>query len=434
MNPNIPSYYQQTPQPQADMGSSVVGMQSMPMGVYVPSGFAVPPQPAYTPYGYMPSNPPQPMSYGQVGAPPITPGIYMPPSLPSIPKPGVPQPGMPQTAFGQAISYNEAEDACRRLYSAFKGLGTNDREVISVLSSYNKCQLNEIAVVYNRKYGRTLASALKSEISGNYLQMALAILYQPHKMEAHFISEAIKKKSLEDHDALVEILATRTYADLQKIASTFQTSAFNANKKSKKTKSFNDFILDGTASKRDLHNFVKAILLGPRSTANADNMLASRDARDLIIAAKGLGTDEHVFFDIFAHRSFEHLREVAKEVQVQKKKTLEKLVKSEFSRVMERALLYILYNAKSPAYGQAYIIYRAVKGAGTRDDALIRAIAYIYDTDMLEDVKVAFKNICGKDMVKYVESDTTFNYRKLCVSLLNFRGKKLTIPMNVGYK
>eukprot|EP00766_Chilomastix_caulleryi_P006308 gnl/Chilomastix_caulleri/842.p1 GENE.gnl/Chilomastix_caulleri/842~~gnl/Chilomastix_caulleri/842.p1 ORF type:complete len:159 (+),score=51.45 gnl/Chilomastix_caulleri/842:256-732(+) len=149
---------------------------------------------------------------------------------------------------------------------------------------------------------------------------------------------------------------------------------------------------------------------------------------------KGLGTDEIVFFDIFAHRSFAHLREVAREVEVQKKKTLEKLVKSEFSRVMERALLYVLYNAKSAAHGQAYIIYRAVKGAGTRDDALIRAIAYIYDNDMLEEVKVAFREISGKDLVKYVESDTTFNYKKLCVALLNFRGKKLTAPMNVGYK
>lgn len=383
------------------------------------------------------------------------PGMYPPPPQYMYMQPGMHQPGMYQPAppqpYGVAgvpgmmtllgpgstksISFNEAEDAARRLYGAFKGLGTDSKEVIAVLSSYNKCQLNEISMVYQQKYSRSLPDALKSEISGRYLQLALTILYQPFKLEAHLVSKAIKSGSLDDSDAIGEILATRTPADLQQIAMAYQMPAFGlSKKKQKKTKSFVEFVLNGTSSHKDMHNFARAVLTGLRPAVEADPVQASRDAKDLIIAAKGLGTDEPVFFDIFAHRSFTHLAKVAEEVKVQRKKTLEWLVKSEFIGVMERTLLYVLYMTKSPAHAQAYIIYKAVKGAGTRDDALIRTIAYIYDNDMLDKVKVAFKEICGKDMVKYVESDTTLKYRKLCVALLNYKGKKLETPLNVGYK
>lgn len=395
-----------------------------------------------------------PQQQAQPQAPMMQPGMPQPGMYPQqnmYVQPGMPQqvplqqsygiagiPGM-MTLLGpgstKSIDFNEAEDAARRLYVAFKGLGTDSKEVIAVLSSYNKSQLNEISMVYKQKYGRTLPDSLKSEISGKYLQLALSILYQPFKMEAHFISEAIKKGSLDDGDAIGEILATRTPADLQQIALAYQMPAFGTSgKKQKKTKSFVEFVLNGTSSHKDLNNFSRAILTGLRPAVEADPAQASRDAKDLIIAAKGLGTDEAVFFDIFAHRSFAHLSKVAEEVEKQRKKTLEWLVKSEFSRLMERVLLYVLYMAKSPAHAQAYIIYKAVKGAGTRDDALIRTIAYIYDNDMLDKVKEAFKEISGKDMVKYVESDTSLKYRKLCVALLNYKGKKLETPLNVGYK
>eukprot|EP00766_Chilomastix_caulleryi_P002746 gnl/Chilomastix_caulleri/376.p1 GENE.gnl/Chilomastix_caulleri/376~~gnl/Chilomastix_caulleri/376.p1 ORF type:complete len:450 (+),score=183.66 gnl/Chilomastix_caulleri/376:76-1425(+) len=378
------------------------------------------------------------------------PGMYQPVSVP-VPTTGYPQPGMYQPGMTQpmipgmapcigagdtkSITYQDAEDACRRLYGAFKGVGTDNKEVIAVLSSFNKAQLNEISMVYSQKYGKNLAEALKSELTGAYEQLALAILYPPFKMEAHFVSQAIKKKKLDDADAIGEILATRTPSDLQQIALAYQVPAFGRSKKDKKkSKSFVEFVLEGTSSHKDLNNFSRAILTRLRPTTDADPRLAAGDAKDLIIAAKGAGTDEAVFFDILAHRSYCHISKIAEEVQVQKKKSLKKLIEAEFSRVMERTLLYVLHMAQSPAHAQAYIIYRAVKGAGTRDDALIRTIAYIYDNDMLEKVKVAFREISGKDLVKYVESDTTMNYRKLCVALLNFRGKKLTVPMNVGYK
>eukprot|EP00766_Chilomastix_caulleryi_P002771 gnl/Chilomastix_caulleri/379.p1 GENE.gnl/Chilomastix_caulleri/379~~gnl/Chilomastix_caulleri/379.p1 ORF type:complete len:227 (+),score=80.17 gnl/Chilomastix_caulleri/379:88-681(+) len=176
-----------------------------------------------------------------------------------------------------------------------------------------------------------------------------------------------------------------------------------------------------------------AILMTRRDTTPADPTRAASDAKDLVIAAKGIGCDVGPYISIMTSRSYPHILKISEEVEAQTKKPFKKLIYKEFSFEMEKALATILMMAKSPAHAQAYVMYRAMKGLGTDDSTLISCLAYIYDNDMLDKVKVAFKEIAEKDLVKEVEKETSLNYKKLCSALLNFKGKKLTTPMNTGY-
>jgi len=64
------------------------------------------------------------------------------------------------------------------LNQAMKGAGTNDRVLIDIMTQF-PYELPAIAAAYARKYGKSLESAVKSETSGNYEKMLVALLTTP---------------------------------------------------------------------------------------------------------------------------------------------------------------------------------------------------------------------------------------------------------------
>jgi len=64
------------------------------------------------------------------------------------------------------------------LNEAMKGAGTNDRVLIDIMTQF-PYEIQAAAATYQRKYGRSLESAIKSETSGNYEKMLCALLNTP---------------------------------------------------------------------------------------------------------------------------------------------------------------------------------------------------------------------------------------------------------------
>merc|ERR1711879_51599 len=62
------------------------------------------------------------------------------------------------------------------LYKSMKGLGTDDRTLIRTICDRCEQDLGAIKKVYTKKYGKTLFSAVKSETSGDYERMLLALI------------------------------------------------------------------------------------------------------------------------------------------------------------------------------------------------------------------------------------------------------------------
>lgn len=407
-----------------------------PQGYGQPAyGYPMPQYPGYPQPGMPQPGMPQPgVMPGQPYPMPVAPQPGMVPGQPMPGYPGVP--GMPAPVpQAPAISHNDAEAAASSLYGAFKGIGADHSEVIKILSSHNKSQLSIIAAAYYSKYGETLESRVKKELTGNYEKLALAILHPPYKLEASLLKKAMgTKEERPDYDLISSILTSRTNVDIQQIVMAgMEYKRKKPGKAQKQKDNLMNKILKQTEEYKDFHNLCRAIFTTRREVGPANPARASGDAKDLIIAAKGIGCDAKIFISILTARSYPHIRKIAEEVEAQKKMSLKKLIYKEFTMTMEKGLATILNMATSPAHAQAYVMYRAMKGVGTDDSTLIASIAYIYDNDMLGKVKEAFKELTGKDLVKEVEKETSLNYKKLCTALLNYRGVKSTLPMNVGY-
>lgn len=71
---------------------------------------------------------------------------------------------------------NPPEYFADRIYEACKGLGTNDKVLIRVLVSRDEIDLKQINNVYIQKYHKNLVEQIKSECSGDYKNLLVAIV------------------------------------------------------------------------------------------------------------------------------------------------------------------------------------------------------------------------------------------------------------------
>jgi len=170
---------------------------------------------------------------------------------------------------------------------------------------------------------------------------------------------------------------------------------------------------------------MKALTSSPREPENNVNPeMAASDARALYQAGEGkwVGVNDKKFIQIFAERSFAHLGLVAQQYKTipenKKGHSLEEAIKHESSGHFEAALMILVEagSGKLPEY-YATRLYTSMKGIGTKDRALVHAVA-MHSHAQMDAVKLAFAKKYGKTLTKTVHSDTSGNYRKLLLALI----------------
>ena len=64
-----------------------------------------------------------------------------------------------------------------------KGLGTDEKTIINILTSRNNAHRYMLKQRYKDLLGRDLLKDLKSELSGNFEDICLAILESPYELD-----------------------------------------------------------------------------------------------------------------------------------------------------------------------------------------------------------------------------------------------------------
>ena len=100
---------------------------------------------------------------------------------------------------------NKDADALR---NAMKGIGTDDKTLIDITGNRTHKQRMKIRQAYKSSYGRDLLADLKSECSGDYKDIMMALYTDPIEYDVDSIYNAIKGLGT-DEDTIIEILASR---------------------------------------------------------------------------------------------------------------------------------------------------------------------------------------------------------------------------------
>jgi len=409
------------PQPQG----SVYPPQPQGSGIYPPPSTAsssyagYPPPPSTAPSSYA-GYPPAPTGYppqgSYAGYPPQSGYAGYPPPQ------GYPaqqqSTGYGAGAYGQSIdnfglggttrllTTDEVTQACAQLRDAMKGLGTDEAKLISVLGTYPPIQMNQIIKGYKSHYGKSLESAVDGDTSGNFGKLCCALSKSILDFDVYCLHEAIAGLGT-DEDCLIEILVGRTNADIQAINAAYKEKYRNSLEK--------DIRGDTSGYFRAL---LVALVQGNRDEVNS-NRDVKADVEALYRAGEGrLGTDESTFISILCGRPEAHLRQVFAQYQQKYGHTMEKVIKSEFSGDIKKALINLVKSITNRNEFIAEQFENSMKGLGTKDNKLIRLTVRYRDPVIIAPIKEAYKTMYGKSLKKRIEGDTSGDYRRLLITCI----------------
>lgn len=102
-----------------------------------------------------------------------------------------------------------------------KGIGTNEQAIIDVLTRRSSAQRQQIAKSFKAQFGSDLTETLKSELSGKFERLIVALMYPPYRYEAKELHDAMKGLGTKE-GVIIEILASRTKNQLQEIMKAYE--------------------------------------------------------------------------------------------------------------------------------------------------------------------------------------------------------------------
>uniref|UniRef100_A0A671XEQ1 Annexin n=1 Tax=Sparus aurata TaxID=8175 RepID=A0A671XEQ1_SPAAU len=288
------------------------------------------------------------------------------------------------------------------LRKAMKGFGTDENAIIELLGSRTNKQRAPMVAAYKTTYGKDLLKDLKSELTGNFEKLVLAMMMTPAQFDAAELREAIKGAGT-DEACLIEILSSRSNADIHEITRIY---------KAEYGKSLEDAISSDTSG-----HFRRLLvsLSWPWSFFELTCVLCVR--QKLYAAGENkVGTDESQFNAILCARSKPHLRAVFQEYQQMCGREIEKSICREMSGNLESGMVAVVKCIKDTAAYFAERLHKAMQGAGTKDTTLIRIMVSRSEIDML-DIRQAYMRNYGKSLYTAISGDTSGDYKKLLLKL-----------------
>ncbi|GLH06396.1 Annexin [Gryllus bimaculatus] len=305
-----------------------------------------------------------------------------------------------------APDFNPRNDA-EILRKAMKGFGTDEKAIINVLCKRTNAQRLEIGVQFKTLYGKDLIKDLKSELSGRFEDLILALMTPLPQFYALEIHEALSGLGT-DEQCLIEVLCTLNNHEIRTVRAAYESMY---------KRCLEDDLASDTSG--NFKRLLRSLCIGNRDESYAvDPAAAAQDAQALLRAGElRFGTDESTFNAILCSRSYPQLMQIFIEYERLTGHDFQKAIKNEFSGDIEEGLLAIVKSVRNKAGFFAERLHDSMAGMGTKDRTLIRICATRCEVDMA-DIKEAFGSLYGKTLESFIAGDTSGDYKKALLALI----------------
>ncbi|KAG5683038.1 hypothetical protein PVAND_012345 [Polypedilum vanderplanki] len=304
-----------------------------------------------------------------------------------------------------ASNFNASND-CAILRKAMKGFGTDEDAIISVLCHRTVDQRMEIVRTYKTAYGKDLLNDIRSETSGNFEKILIALLTPTTELYCRELYEAMAGAGT-DEDVLIEVMCTMSNYEIRQICAQY-------------VRMYGQPLEHQLRSDTSGHmkRLMTSLSVGGRDESmHTDVNQARADAETLRAAGVGRwGTDESEFNRILCLRNYEQIKLICQEYEKITGSSLEKDIKKEFSGDIEDALLAIIRVAKNRPEFFARRLHKSMAGLGTDDKSLIRLVVTRSEIDMM-DIKDEFQRYYGKTLKSFIKGDTSGHYKHALYAL-----------------
>ncbi|XP_028049336.1 annexin B9 isoform X2 [Monomorium pharaonis] len=352
------------------------------------------------------------MSYGYQGPPVQFPGRARPPTSfgaqPGVPSaPNVPGPYPPTSPTVVPYGGFDARVDAETLRKAMKGFGTDEKAIIHVIANRSNLQRQEIASQFKTLYGKDLIKDLKSELSGNFEKLVLALMTPLPQYYAKELHDAMSGLGT-DEIVLIEVLCTLSNHEISIIKQAYEAMYGRTLE--------DDLISDTSGNFKRL--MVSLCCANRDESYNVDQAAAMEDAKQLLQAGElRFGTDESTFNAILVQRNMAQLRQIFTEYHNITGHDIENAIENEFSGDIKKGLLAIVKCVKNRAGFFAEQLYKSMKGLGTDDSRLIRLVVTRCEVDMGE-IKSVFVQQYGESLEDFISGDCSGHYKKCLLALV----------------
>ncbi|KAJ8933353.1 hypothetical protein NQ314_014068, partial [Rhamnusium bicolor] len=293
------------------------------------------------------------------------------------------------------------------LRKAMKGFGTDEKAIINVLARRSNAQRLQIAVEFKTLYGKDLIKDLKSELTGNFERLILALMTPLPEYYAKELHDAISGLGT-DEDVLIEILCTMSNQEIRVIRDAYHALYYRSLESDLKGDTAGTF-------KRLMVSLCNAC----RDESTVVNQQTARaDAQALLRAGElRLGTDESIFNMVLCQRNYAQLQLIFQEYQNITGHDIEKAIKNEFSGDAEDGFLAVIRSIKNQAAFFAKQLNKSMKGLGTNDRQLIRLVVTRCEVDMVE-IKREYQTNYKESLADAIKGDCSGDYKKCLLALI----------------
>jgi len=299
---------------------------------------------------------------------------------------------------------SEARHDAEALHKAMKGLGTDEKVLIEIFTTRSRRQIQEIKAKFEELYGKSLESWIKGDCSGHFQKILVDLCDDRTELKCKYIRKATAGLGT-DEGVIVETICPCSDKRIKKLNDCYRR-LYGTDLTS---------LLDSELS-GDFKALMREFLKCDRpSDDHVDEEKARQDAERLWSEGEGkLGTNEAVFIEILTHRSRAHINRVFKYYEQKTGHTFERGLKSETSGDFRRALLAL---TTPPSEYHAHLFEEAMKGAGTKDDKLVRLMSTLTKRELREANEVYTKkhNVTLHEAIK---RETSGSYEKVMCGLV----------------
>ena len=294
-----------------------------------------------------------------------------------------------------------------------KGFGTNEAGLIQVLAEVHPRDARALREAYNTSQRRDLIKDLKSETSGYFEDGLTGLARGPLDQDCHTVYEAIKGAGTKE-SALNDVLLGRSNADMNAIKQRYR----EIYRKPMET----DVKGDLSMKTEQLFDMVMAARRAEES-APVNPQSVETDVQALYFATEGkAGADQITVCQILSSRSNNQIRAIATAYQQKYHHSLDGVMKKEFTGHMQDALVHMVRAGADPAKNDADLLEDSMRGAGTKDTALVRRVLAVHwDLGRLQQTKGAYKHFHKQELSHRIQGETSGDYERLMVACVNPR-------------
>ncbi|KAI8913492.1 hypothetical protein EDD86DRAFT_223489 [Gorgonomyces haynaldii] len=304
------------------------------------------------------------------------------------------------------LTAGQVNDKVSQIHNAVKGFGSDKSGLIHALGGLTEPQMQQVTLGYKAAYGETLVDRLKKELSGDLERLFVSLVEPLANLDARRVNKCIAGLGTNEI-GLVEVLAGRTSTEI-------------ANLKRAYKEIFNKDIekhIDADVSGHEQQLFI-GLIQGSKSD-DPTGLSLDADVQALYDAGEGKwGTDKAQFIRFFNTRSDRLLRHAFIAYEQKHGKSMEKVIKKEFSGKLETLLVHLTRVAMDPYTYFAELFESSMSGIGTNEELLNYLVARFREPTLVGAIKEAYQKKYGKSLIDRVKKETSGSYEKLLVTVL----------------